>query len=257
MSEKDVKVLILVRDVSKFKNAAQFLSRRGWSTQVAGNLKKALDIMTTHKATHVLISMNLQNPNVIKLPTLFTQTFQAKCIAIGEDGDNQTSTRLANCKVREIMYAPVSGPAIFMRIKKMIKEYNESLLSPSKDGEEAGEAKSEAASSKGSDVINIRGKKGEKVDDQTVAVEDEEVDASSTGEVYDAGQKKKRRSRGKDQDVAAEETDATVEENSAEEGSGQNHYGKKKKNVGQGLWAKLLMKASRQTVSLTKANQRS
>lgn len=119
-ARREIRILIIAKNVSNFQKAAQFLTRRGWPSDVVGNVKQAVEYVVKHRPMFVMVSFSHPNANVTKLPNLLTQTFKATCIAFGENTDPKTTARLHGCRLKHIFYGVLSGPSIHMRIKKIL-----------------------------------------------------------------------------------------------------------------------------------------
>ena len=121
---KQVKILIVAKNVSGFSATARFLSRRGFPTQVVGEVKQAVEYVVRQRPSFVMISYSHSNLNVLKLPQLLMSTFNVTCIAFGENNDPKTIARLHGSKMQHVFFGVLSGPVIHMKIKQILTEMN-------------------------------------------------------------------------------------------------------------------------------------
>ena len=70
IDELEVEILILAKNPAPLQNAAGFLTRRGWPTNVMGNVTKAVEYIAANRPDFVLISVNHPHPTVNKLPDI-------------------------------------------------------------------------------------------------------------------------------------------------------------------------------------------
>ncbi len=123
--EIPVNVLIIAHKQSQFAAAASFLTRRGFPCTVKGNIRDGLQFITKQKATHVFLSWNLPGANIVKTYQLIAKTFKVDCVVYAEKADGKTAAELTMSRLPEVMQAPVSGPGLYMRIQKLIKQKEE------------------------------------------------------------------------------------------------------------------------------------
>lgn len=128
-----VNVLIIAHKQSQFAAAASFLSRRGFPCTVKGNIRDGLQFITKQKATHVFLSWNLPGANIIKTYQLIAKTFKVDCVVYAEKPDGKTAAELTMSRLPEVMQAPVSGPGLYMRVQKLIKQREEGPATPAQD----------------------------------------------------------------------------------------------------------------------------
>lgn len=103
----------------------------------------------------LLLSMNVPHPKIDLLPTLLQQSFQVVTIAFAELNDRKASARLSNAKTKHVLFGPVSGPVVLMKIRQIEKE----LLGETnaETGAEAGVA-DRAAKNEDSGGFKVEGK---------------------------------------------------------------------------------------------------
>lgn len=127
---REIRILIIAKDVNQFRKHAQFLTRRGWPCDVVGGIKQAVEYVVKHRPMFVMVSFSIPTASITKLPNLLKQTFKATCIAFGEKGDPKTTKRLNACKLQHIFFGALSGPSIHMRIKKILIEMEKEKNKP-------------------------------------------------------------------------------------------------------------------------------
>ncbi|MCB0393935.1 MAG: hypothetical protein KDD25_05220, partial [Bdellovibrionales bacterium] len=124
-SKKEVnpnRAIIVANNRPFFENAAQFLDRRGFDTVVVTSLTEVIKLVSEARPKYAFISYNLKNANVKKMEVLLTKTFNLNCIVFPEELGSQVAARLQREGFAHVMQAPVSGPSMYMHIKKMIRE---------------------------------------------------------------------------------------------------------------------------------------
>jgi hypothetical protein len=115
-------LVIMAANANSVKGTIAFLARRGVNTKFVQNINDAIEIFAKKEATMLLLSMNTPHPKVDLLPQLMQQSFQITTIAFAEQSDRKTSTRLQNAKTKHVLYGPVSGPVILMKMRQIEKE---------------------------------------------------------------------------------------------------------------------------------------
>jgi len=124
-------ILLIAHKKNQFSSAATFLIRRGVPCTIKGNIKEAIAHIQKEKPTFVFLSWNLPHANIPKTYQLFTKTFKVNCVVFAEKSDGKTAAQLTNSHIPQTMQAPVSGPGLYMRIQKLIKEKEENQNSES------------------------------------------------------------------------------------------------------------------------------
>jgi DNA-binding response OmpR family regulator len=123
--EEEIHILFVAQSLPRLKPAANFLSRRGVRCSIVTSIKEALEYIGNRKPGFVFLSTNLPGTNHTKIMTAFTQTFNVTVIMFAELGDAKTAAILSNSGAKHFLHAPISGPKIFMRVQRIIKEMNE------------------------------------------------------------------------------------------------------------------------------------
>ena len=126
--EVQTSLVILASQERTVKATATFLTRRGIQVQVVTALNDAMDLLTKKLANIVLVSCNYPHPKIEMIPSLLAQSFSVPCIAFAEETDRKTTQRLGAMKTRHIMFGPVSGPSVLMRIRQIEKEASDAKL---------------------------------------------------------------------------------------------------------------------------------
>jgi DNA-binding NarL/FixJ family response regulator len=130
IGEESIRLVIVTSRPNDLRNTSQFLNKRGWETTVLTDLKEALSVVATKKPDWMLVSVNA-NPTVDleKYTSLVVQKFNTECIVFGENSESSTMKKLAQASC-EIMYGRLSGPAIQMKIRKILKSRQEKDAPP-------------------------------------------------------------------------------------------------------------------------------
>ncbi|MGE3974023.1 MAG: hypothetical protein AB7F59_05805 [Bdellovibrionales bacterium] len=134
-----ITVLFLAADEKPLMQTQNFLKKRGWTPHFCGNIKNAFEDIAIKKPDFVLISWNIPNTNIVKVERMISATFNLPCIVFTEkvlDGNSQST--ISGSSIKQFMLAPISGPSLHMKIRKIIKQ-----------GEEA---------TKGKETVRTRGK---------------------------------------------------------------------------------------------------
>jgi len=121
-AESPIRILALAADVKRYKNVVPFLERRHVHIQLATDLRQLIQTVLTNRPDFLIFSAEFPNPQVKSMPIIFSQTFNMECILLGETADFKTNSVLSQSKAKNIIYGPVSGPAIYSRLKSIIKE---------------------------------------------------------------------------------------------------------------------------------------
>ncbi|MES2962737.1 MAG: hypothetical protein V4760_02530, partial [Bdellovibrionota bacterium] len=115
-------LVVIARDERSVRSAVAFLNRRGIPTKIVTNMNDAIDIFSKKQANMALLSVNYPHPKIEMLPSLLQQSFKADTILFAEDTDRKTTQRLSNTKARQVLFGPVSGPTVMMRVRQIEKE---------------------------------------------------------------------------------------------------------------------------------------
>lgn len=149
VDELEVQILIIAKNQSSVKSAAQFLTRRGWPAKVVTDLGKAIQTVVSEKPDLVLLSINHPNPKITKLPAILSQGMNANSVLFAESMDARSQAVLANSKSFKITGSP-SGPNLHRGIRKILNDiYNPETESSSQ--------RSDSLTGSESDVTRISG----------------------------------------------------------------------------------------------------
>jgi hypothetical protein len=149
IDELEVRVFIIAKSEPRLKQTAAFLSRRGWPTTVMSNITKAVEYIAEKRPDFVLISFNHNNPAILKLPELVSQTFGVECIGFVESGEAAGMQRLGQTKMHHKIQSSASGPTIHRTIRRILSE----KLGGAPEERESSKEESAAASGR----ITVRG----------------------------------------------------------------------------------------------------
>lgn len=165
-------VVILAKKESSVRQTVNFLERRGISARYVTSLNDAVDMFSRKEANMLLLSVNFPHPKVEMLPVLMNQSFAIETIVYAEETDRKSSSRLSNAKTKHILFGPVSGPVVMMKVRQIERE----MAGSTDDGAAEG-ANSRGANEKAeSDDIKIGGRKPGSDDDSFV------LNGNATGE---------------------------------------------------------------------------
>lgn len=121
--EQVVKIIFVAKAEKPLQHTFNYLRKRGWQVQYVGTVKELMELIPKDKPTHVLISCNLPNTNVIKSEKMITATYLIPCIVFTEKVlDGKTQSTLTSSTIRHHMLLPVSGPSVHMKIKNIISD---------------------------------------------------------------------------------------------------------------------------------------
>jgi|GEM_PF-6103440 len=159
-------LVVLAKNVSNVRSTVNFLERRGFAAKVANSLNEAVELFSRKEANMLLLSANFPHPKVEMLPVLMNQSFQIETILYAEDSDRKSSAKLNNAKTRHVLFGPVSGPVVMMKIRQIEREMNgeedegdasnSSRVTSSK--EESGDIKVGGRKASGDDTVVLNGK---------------------------------------------------------------------------------------------------
>jgi hypothetical protein len=124
-SDRPLNVLIIAHKHSQLASVAAFLTRRGVPCSVKGNIREGINHIISQKVTFVFLSWNLPGANIIRTHQVLTQHFKAECIVFAERPDGKTAGEISNSKLPEIMQGPLSGPGLYLRLQKILKDKGE------------------------------------------------------------------------------------------------------------------------------------
>jgi hypothetical protein len=170
-------LVIMAAHANSVRGTIAFLSRRGVNAKFVTNINEAIEIFAKKEATILLLSMNVPHPKVDLLPTLMQQSFQVTTIVFAEQADRKTAQRLANAKTKHVIYGPVSGPVILMKMRQIEKELageeamseettNGERVSADRDSGSGGIKVGGGNGGDGDNAIVLKGSKGGSVQEQ-------------------------------------------------------------------------------------------
>lgn len=119
----NVKLLFIAVAEKPLVPAFNFLKKRGWTPFFASSMKDAVEVITTEQPNYVLISWNLPSTNISRIEKTIVATFRLPCIIFTEkvlDGKQQNA--LTTSGVKHYILAPLSGPSVHMKVRKLILE---------------------------------------------------------------------------------------------------------------------------------------
>lgn len=150
IDELEVDILFLCKNPKDLQSTANFLTRRGWPTQVESSLSKAIDIIVKTSPDFVLISCNHPNPNTIRLPKLLGSAVTSQAVAFAEQNDAASNAKLGTVQMDHKLQGGVSGPNVHRFIRKILQK----MYNPEQADDEN---KSSKLENKGDDKITVTG----------------------------------------------------------------------------------------------------
>ena len=153
IDQLEVGIFIIAKNPDQLKSSAQFLTRRGWPTNVVGNISKAIGAIVKESPDIVLISVDHPNPNVSRLPILLAQTMNTLCIGFTEDGGAISINKLNNSKFKHKFTGFPSGPSIH----RFIRQTLDSMYNPQEI--QAPKSKKRSGGADDSNTIQVKGEK--------------------------------------------------------------------------------------------------
>jgi DNA-binding response OmpR family regulator len=155
-------VVVLAKNASSVRATVTFLERRGFSAKIAASLNEAVDLFSRKEANKLLLSVNFPHPKVEMLPVLMNQSFQIETIVFAEESDRKSQNRLSNAKTKHVLFGPVSGPVVMMKVRQIDRELEGG------DDEAASGSSRVAAGEKVEGDIKVGGRKAK--DDDTLVL---------------------------------------------------------------------------------------
>lgn len=119
-------------------------------------MNDAVDMFAKKQANMALLSVNYPHPKIEMIPSLFQQSFKVDCILFAEDTDRKSTQKLSNMKARHVLFGPVSGPVVLMRLRQIEKENHQDESAPA-----AGSSVESEKAEEGSDAIKVGGTKAD------------------------------------------------------------------------------------------------
>ncbi len=122
----NVKALFIANEQKPLVPTFNFLKKRGWIPLYSSTMKEALSRIASDKPTHVMISWTLSNANIPRMEKTISTTFNIPCIVFTEkvlDGKQQHA--LTSAGIRHYILAPVSGPSVHMKLRKLILDQHQ------------------------------------------------------------------------------------------------------------------------------------
>lgn len=115
-------LVVLAGKESNVRSTVSFLERRGFLVRLVSTLNEAVELFTKKQANMLLLSVNFAHPKVEMLPVLMYQSFEIDTILYADESDRKSSSRLNNAKTRHVLFGPVSGPVVMMKIRQIERE---------------------------------------------------------------------------------------------------------------------------------------
>ena len=198
-TEEVISLVILAKKPRDFKSVQTFLNKRGWKIFITDNIKEGMSLITDNKIQWALMSVNLANTNVERMPAFLMSNFNMQVIAFAEEGDAQTAYKLSIMKI-PVMHGKPSGPGIQTKIKTILngqqakeqaarrssgnwsdKDEDQNVRISSKGGDDGGAMVIKSSSAGGSDSQVF--KSGENLADDVTRIKNAKLEGGD--EVYD------------------------------------------------------------------------
>ncbi|NQY99142.1 MAG: hypothetical protein HRT45_00565 [Bdellovibrionales bacterium] len=162
IDELDIRIFMLVKDTSGMNSAVSFLNRRGWETVCQNNIAKSIDTIVNSQPEVVMVSVNHPNPNVMRLPTLLSQSMNAITIGFSETGDSMSIQKLSNSRFQHKFSGYPSGPSFHRFIRQILDRVH----NPHKYEDKTRKRRKAVAANK-KDSIEVKGSASSADDNQT------------------------------------------------------------------------------------------
>jgi DNA-binding response OmpR family regulator len=115
-------IVVLAKREAGLRSTVAFLERRGFAAKLVSSLNEAVELFSKKEANKLLLSVNFPHPKVEMLPVLMNQSFQIETILFAEESDRKSSNRLSDAKTKHVLFGPVSGPVVMMKIRQIDRE---------------------------------------------------------------------------------------------------------------------------------------
>jgi hypothetical protein len=156
-------IVVLAKNASSVRSTVLFLERRGFAAKILPSLNDAVELFSKKEANKLLLSVNFAHPKVEMLPVLMNQSFQIETILFAEENDRRSQQRLSSAKTKHVLFGPVSGPVVMMKIRQIDRDLNGG------DAEQAGSSGSRGPGEKRDESdIKVGGGRSSNSDDTVV-----------------------------------------------------------------------------------------
>lgn len=118
-------VVVLAKNAAKLRATVVFLERRGIAARIVPTLNEAVKLFANKEANMLLLSVNFPHPKVEMLPVLMYQSFQIETILCAEETDRKSSGRLNGAKTKHVLFGPITGPVVMMKVRQIEREKSE------------------------------------------------------------------------------------------------------------------------------------
>ncbi len=145
-------VVVLARNANNIRATVTFLERRGIAVKLASSLNEAIELFSRKEANMLLLSVNFPHPKVEILPALLAQSFQIETILYAEDSERRTLSRLNSAKSKHVLFGPVSGPVVLMKVRQIERE-----IAGAGDEQAKGSGQRKTGQYSENDSINVSG----------------------------------------------------------------------------------------------------
>lgn len=119
--EVRVRVLMITKS-EHLRPAISFLQRRNYDVRLVANAFLAIKEAQGFRPHVVLLSWNSPKTNIGRMYDLFTKTLKSICIVFTENSGRKASNALMGSGIPHTMMAPITGPAIHMRIQTLLRK---------------------------------------------------------------------------------------------------------------------------------------
>ncbi len=119
--KQELRLLFLVKHPNKVQQITKYLTRRGWPSKTVGSFTELVGLVSEFVPHYVILSINHPSKKILTLPDIIVQTFNSRCIFIGEDMSAKTMQSLDRIKQHKVIKTNISGPSIHRNIIEIIK----------------------------------------------------------------------------------------------------------------------------------------
>lgn len=168
-------LLILKTPGFSLTSVTPFLSNRGWTIYSVDSIKDCLPLLLSTKPQFLMLSVNHQDPAVLKLGRVLARTLPICVINFSEVDNPFFIKKLEKTETLYKIFAPVTGPAIERIVNKYHKDLSHSALTEYKKIERSGMSED----SPQNDIIAIKGFRSKTSDHTKLEVSYEALQSSA------------------------------------------------------------------------------
>ncbi len=114
--------IVILSDLThSHEKGKEFLERKNWKVRIANNLRSGVEMIQSLNPGFLLVSINLiQNvKNLKQLAKEMEEKYSCVVVGFADSQDVQSSRLLTGCGLSHIIYPPLTGALIEIKIKKI------------------------------------------------------------------------------------------------------------------------------------------